>query len=219
MQDWQFRRRRQRLVALLREKGITDERVLAALGTVPRHAFVDSGFIQRAYEDEALPIGRKQTISQPFTVAYQTQMLAPAPGAKVLEIGTGSGYQGAILCELGVRLFSIERHRYLHDRAKRILADLGYRPLLRYGDGMKGWAALAPFDGILVTAGATDIPKPLLQQLRVPTDDQPGGTLVIPVGDQDGGQRMHRITRTGEDTYETERTHNFRFVPLLPGEQ
>ncbi|MDX1546147.1 MAG: protein-L-isoaspartate(D-aspartate) O-methyltransferase [Rhodothermales bacterium] len=219
--DRKYQRQRAELVEELRARGISDERVLGAIGRVPRHGFVEPALRGRAYRDEALPIGLKQTISQPFTVAYQTMLLDPQPGEKILEIGTGSGYQAAVLCELGVRLFSIERHKPLLDRTQRILDRLGYRVVLRHGDGWKGWAAGAPFDGIIVTAGAASVPDALLDQLRVPASAEAGGThlggrLVIPVGGR-GGQVMTRIIRTGEETYEREETHSFRFVPLVRG--
>jgi protein-L-isoaspartate(D-aspartate) O-methyltransferase len=210
-----FRRQRQGLVDLLREKGITDERVLAAINQIPRHLFMDQALEQRAYEDEALPIGLSQTISQPFTVAYQSQTLAPQAGERILEIGTGSGYQAAVLSTLGVSLFTVERLRPLFERTRPLLKELGYRANCRHGDGTKGWESMAPFDGIVVTAGAIDIPRPLLDQLKEPADGQPGGRLVIPVGGS-GGQTMQRIVRTGNNTFEAEELEAFSFVPLIP---
>jgi len=209
-----YDRQRRALVDQLREKGITDERVLAAIGAVPRHEFVDPALRHRAYKDEALPIGLKQTISQPFTVAYQTALLGVRRGDKVLEVGTGSGYQAAVLCELGARVFSIERHEPLLLRTRELLDRLGYRVLTRAGDGTLGWSAPAPYDGIVVTAGGTEVPEPLLDQLRLPTDDASGGRLVIPVGDAEK-QTMLRITRAGPDTYHREEFMDFRFVPLV----
>jgi len=212
-----YDRQRRALVDQLREKGITDERVLAAVGAVPRHEFVDPALRHRAYKDEALPIGLKQTISQPFTVAYQTALLGVRRGDKVLEVGTGSGYQAAVLCELGARVFSIERHEALLQRTRELLDRLGYRVLTRAGDGTLGWSAPAPYDGIVVTAGGTEVPEPLLEQLRAPDDgreDAGGGRLVIPVGDAEK-QTMLRITRTGPDTYHREEFMDFRFVPLV----
>ncbi len=210
-----FRRQRQNLVDLLREKGIFDERVLAAINQIPRHLFMDQALERRAYEDEALPIGLSQTISQPFTVAYQTQTLAPASGERILEIGTGSGYQAAVLSRLGVSLFTVERLRPLYERTRPLLKELGYRANCLLGDGTKGWESMAPFDGIVVTAGAIDIPRPLLDQLKEPADGLPGGRLVIPVGGL-GGQTMQRIVRTGNNTFEAEELEAFSFVPLIP---
>jgi protein-L-isoaspartate(D-aspartate) O-methyltransferase len=221
-----FERRRARLVEELREKGLggddSSERVLAAVGRVERHRFVDAALRPRAYEDEALPIGQGQTISQPFTVTYQTMLLGVGEGDRVLEVGTGSGYQAAILCEMGARVFSVERHARLLERTQQLLGELGYRVVARTGDGTRGWSAYDPFDGIVVTAGATEPPAPLLKQLRSPddepgadaTDDGRGGRLVVPVGDAEG-QRMARITRTGPDDYEREHFRSFRFVPLI----
>lgn len=215
--DRLYRRERQRLVDSLRRKGIDHERTLAAIGQVPRHMFVDEALRRRAYNDEALPIGKNQTISQPYTVAYQTALLDPRPNDRVLEVGTGSGYQAAVLCELGARVFSIERHKPLLERANSKLKELGYRVVTKVGDGSRGWPAFAPFDGIIVTAGAREIPGPLLEQLRIPDDDHRGGRLVIPVGSREA-QTMYRITRTGPDAYDTEEETEFRFVPLIRGE-
>lgn len=213
--DRKYQRQRQRLVDSLRENGISDERVLAAIAAVPRHLFVEPALRDRAYEDAALPIGMNQTISQPFTVAYQTMMLEPQPGDRILEVGTGSGYQAAVLCEMGARVFSIERHRALLERTRGILESAGYRVVVKHGDGTLGWPQFAPFDGIVVTAGASDVPEPLLEQLRVP--DVPGdrgGRLVIPIGDA-RGQKMNLFVRVGENEYEREEKHIFRFVPLV----
>lgn len=202
------------MVDALRKKGIDDERVLEAVGKVPRHAFMEPALRPRAYEDEALPIGRGQTISQPFTVAYQTMLLAPRAGDRVLEVGTGSGYQAAVLCELGARVFTIERHGVLLRRTRARLRRLDYRVTAKVGDGTHGWRAYAPYDGILVTAGARDVPAPLLQQLKEAEPPAGGGRLVIPVGDAEN-QQMLRITRTGAEHYEEERFRSFRFVPLV----
>jgi len=203
-----FKRQRQELVNSLYDKGIHDKRVLTAINSVPRHKFIDSALHRRAYEDTALPIELGQTISQPFTVAIQTQMLEVGPGAKILEIGTGSGYQAAVLCEMGAEVYSVERHRGLYERARSLLEDLGYRPTLKCDDGTLGWSAYAPYDGIVVTAGAPLIPENLKQQLAV------GGKLVIPVGDSEK-QHMYRITRRSETEFEEERFEHFRFVPLI----
>ncbi|MEX2401966.1 MAG: protein-L-isoaspartate(D-aspartate) O-methyltransferase [Rhodothermales bacterium] len=213
--DRKYQRQRRRLVDHLRENKITDERVLAAIGAVPRHEFVEPALRARAYEDEALPIGMSQTISQPFTVAYQTMLLSPEKGDRILEIGTGSGYQAAVLCEMGARVFSIERHRPLLDRTRSILDSLGYRVVLKHGDGTLGWPAFAPFDGIVVTAGASDVPEPLLNQLRIEGEDgKPAGRLVIPIGDEKG-QKMNLFRRVGGEEFEREEAHIFRFVPLV----
>lgn len=210
-----YQRQREHLVESLRENGITNERVLAAIAAVPRHLFVEPALRSRAYEDEALPIGMNQTISQPFTVAYQTMLLDPQEGDRVLEVGTGSGYQAAVLCELGARVFSIERHQPLLERARRILKEAGYRVVLKHGDGSLGWPGFAPYDGIIVTAGASDVPIPLLEQLRIDGDQgKPAGKLVIPIGDAEG-QRMNLFRRVAEDEYEREEKHVFRFVPLI----
>lgn len=216
--DPHFRRQREQLVAHLRKRGIHDEDVLEAIGAVPRHQFVDPALRDRAYADEALPIGLNQTISQPFTVAYQTSLLEIEPNDRVLEVGTGSGYQAAVLRELGARVFTIERHEALYQRTKPLLNELGYDVRTRHGDGTKGWPAFAPYDGIVVTAGAPEPPAPLLRQLREPSESgsRPGGRLVIPIGGS-GGQTMTRVTRTGRGPhdYEAEEFHTFRFVPLV----
>lgn len=201
---------RKQLAEQLREKGIKDERVLRAIGQLPRHFFLDKAFEEWAYQDKPFPIGKDQTISQPYTVAYQTSLLEVKKRDKVLEIGTGSGYQAAILALLGARVHTVERQELLYERAKALLQQLeigNVRCYLR--DGYKGLPEFAPFDKIIVTAGAKEVPKPLLQQLRI------GGCLVIPVGEQ--AQRMKRITRLDEDNYEHEDFANFRFVPFVKG--
>jgi protein-L-isoaspartate(D-aspartate) O-methyltransferase len=217
-EDWKFQRRRARLVEELREKGISNERVLRAIGTVQRQHFVDPAFLARAYHDEALPIGMKQTISQPFTVAYQSQVLDPKPGERILEIGTGSGYQAAVLCEMGVRLYTIERVRGLYEHTAPLLRSLGYRANCRFGDGMLGWESMGPFDGIIVTAGALDVPDSLLKQLKLPEGMKPGGRMVIPVGGREQ-QMMTYILRMGEDEFDRVEMEAFRFVPLLGNTQ
>ncbi len=198
---------RAEMVALIRQRGITDERVLAALGRVERHQFVLPAFLHRAYEDSALPIATGQTISQPYTVAFMTQALAPVKDSKILEIGTGSGYQAAVLADIGCRVFSIERHMDLHLQARKLLERLGYRVATRCGDGTVGWSEFAPYDGIVVTAAAPEIPPPLKEQLAE------GGRLVIPVGDQQS-QCITIITRRG-DRFETTEADGFKFVPLI----
>jgi protein-L-isoaspartate(D-aspartate) O-methyltransferase len=205
---------RRRLTEILRAKGITDVNVLIAIGKVPRHLFAfDSAFIQRAYEDNAFPIGEGQTISQPFTVAYQSQMLELRKGEKVLEIGTGSGYQAAVLTELGGRVFTIERVKSLYEKTKKLLDDLNYKSIkCFYGDGFEGLPAFAPFDKILVTAAAPFVPEKLLQQLK------DGGMLVIPVGEGDT-QLMKRYTKLSADEIKEEAFDAFRFVPMLPGKK
>ncbi|MDX1439964.1 MAG: protein-L-isoaspartate(D-aspartate) O-methyltransferase [Rubricoccaceae bacterium] len=202
------------LVNSLRTKGISNERVLEAIGRVPRHLFVDRALQRRAYNDEALPIGLSQTISQPFTVAFQTSLLNPQPDERILEIGTGSGYQAAVLAEMGARVFSVERHAELLRRTNTILRKLNYRVRTHLGDGTKGWSAVGPFDGIIVTAGGVDIPEALLEQLREPIEGKPNARLIIPIG-VEGAQTMHRITRTGTNSYENEQFGEFSFVPLV----
>ena len=213
-EDWKFERRRNRLVDELREKGISNERVLAAIGRVPRHRFVEQAFLSRAYNDEALPIGLKQTISQPYTVAYQSQTQAPTAGERILEIGTGSGYQAAVLCEMGASVYTIERMRGLYDKTTPLLRGLRYRANMRFGDGMLGWESKAPFDGIIVTAGGLDIPDHLLKQLRMPEGTKPGGRMIIPVGPRHE-QMMTYVMRLGENEYDTQEMEACRFVPLL----
>ncbi|MFT3885280.1 MAG: protein-L-isoaspartate(D-aspartate) O-methyltransferase [Flavobacteriales bacterium] len=207
--DYRHQGLRRRLVEEIKRKGISDPGVLAAIGKVPRHRFIDdSAFLAMAYQDQAFPIGCGQTISQPYTVAFQSQLLGAMKGEKVLEVGTGCGYQTAVLAELGARVFSIERHRLLHMDTKRRLGDLGYRATLIYGDGYKGAPVEAPFARIIVTCGAPEVPQALLQQLRV------GGVLVVPVG-AGAVQRMLRITRTGTATWDTQEHGAFSFVPML----
>lgn len=199
---------RKRLVATLLKKGIVDTAVLEAISKIPRHLFMDSGFIDHAYVDKAFPIAADQTISQPYTVARQTELLSVKKGAKVLEIGTGSGYQTAVLLEIGATVYSIERQNELFKKAKLFLPKIGYRPKkLIFGDGYIGLESEAPFDGIIVTAGAPYVPKALMAQLKV------GAKLVIPVGDE--VQIMTVFTRTGPTEFEKETYGEFRFVPLL----
>lgn len=201
---------RQKLVEQLRVKGIADESVLGAINSVPRHRFMDSSFVKFSYSDQAFPIGAGQTISQPFTVAFQSQLLEVSPRSKVLEVGTGSGYQTAVLLEMGARVFTIERQRELFLKSQEVLSELGYNARFFYGDGYEGVPSWAPFDRILVTAGAPGVPEKLTSQLAV------GGIMVIPVGSS-SGQKMIRIFRKGEDDYEQTEHGNFAFVPLLKG--
>lgn len=205
--SYQHKGLRQQLVEQLKAKGITDRRVLDAIGKIPRHAFMDNAFLQFAYQDKAFPIDCEQTISQPYTVAFQTQLLEIEPRMKVLEIGTGSGYQTSVLCEMGARVFSIERHRPLHLKAKKLLQNMKYRADLFYGDGYEGLENFAPFDRIIVTAGAPFIPQALKDQLAV------GGHLVIPVGANN--QKMKRVTKISETEFEENSYGDFSFVPLL----
>lgn len=199
---------RKRLVDILKQKGITNTDVLNAINTIPRHLFMDSGFIDHAYVDKAFPIAADQTISQPYTVAKQTELLSVKSGDKILEIGTGSGYQTAVLLEIGATVYSIERQNELFKKTKRFLPKLGYRPKrLIFGDGYIGLKEEAPFDGIIVTAGAPYVPKPLLAQLKV------GAKLVIPVGEK--VQIMNVFTRTSATEFSKETFGEFRFVPLL----
>lgn len=199
---------RQQLVETIKAKGIKDENVLDAIGRIPRHVFMDSGFLDHAYQDKAFPIAADQTISQPYTVAFQSELLQVYPGDKILEIGTGSGYQTAVLLELGASVFSIERQRELYKKTSKFLPKLGYRPKkLIFADGYKGLKEEAPFNGIIVTAGAPFVPKPLLSQLAI------DGRLVIPVGDE--VQIMTLFIRKGIKEFEKHEFGEFRFVPLL----
>ncbi len=199
---------RNQLVATIAEKGIFDKNVLNAIAAVPRHLFMDSGFVDFAYQDKAFPIAAEQTISQPYTVAFQTELLQVKPTDKILEIGTGSGYQTAVLIEMGARVYTIERQKELFKKTKLFLPKLNYKPKkIIFGDGYKGLPEDAPFDGIIVTAGAPYVPKPLLSQLKI------GGRLVIPVGDE--VQTMTLFVRTGEKDFEKHELGDFRFVPML----
>lgn len=201
---------RQKLVQLLRQKGISDEAVLEAINRVPRHEFMDSGFIRFSYRDQAFPIGAGQTISQPYTVAFQTSLLQVKPLEKVLEIGTGSGYQTAVLMELGAKVFTIERQRELFISAQQMLPAMGYSPQFFYGDGFIGLPSYGPFDKILITAGAPYIPEKLKEQLKT------GGRMVIPVGPEDR-QSMQVVDKKSDDEFETSTHGDFVFVPLLKG--
>ncbi|MEM7086219.1 MAG: protein-L-isoaspartate(D-aspartate) O-methyltransferase [Bacteroidota bacterium] len=199
---------RRKLVETLTKKGILQASVLEAINSIPRHWFMDSGFIDHAYVDKAFPIGANQTISQPYTVARQTELLEVKSGDKVLEIGTGSGYQSAVLIEMGIAVYTVERQNELFKKASLFLPKIGYRPKkMVFGDGYKGLPEFAPFDGIVVTAGAPFVPNPLLAQLKV------GGKLVIPVGTKT--QVMTVFTRKSPTDFEKKEYGEFRFVPLL----
>lgn len=207
--DYRHQGLRKRLVDVLKEKGITDQLVLKAIGEIPRHQFIDdSAFLEMAYQDIAFPIGCGQTISQPYTVAFQTQTLQLRPGMKVLEIGTGSGYQTAVLAKLGCKVFSIERHRPLYIQTKERLAKMGIKANLYYGDGYLGLPRETPFDRVLVTCGAPYIPEGLPLQLKA------GGLLVIPVGEGEE-QRMLRLEKHLDGSLEQTDLGAFRFVPML----
>lgn len=199
---------RNNLVESLKQKGIVDTLVLNAINAIPRHQFLDKAFLEFAYDDVAFPIGAEQTISHPFTVAFQTQLLQIKKGEKVLEIGTGCGYQTAVLCQLGAKVFSIERQRLLFEKTKIFLPKLNHQPKLFYGDGYLGLPTFAPFHKIIVTAGAPYIPEPLKEQLSI------GGKLIIPVG-AGNTQIMHEITKVSATVYNTITHGEFKFVPLL----
>jgi len=199
---------RRQLVKTVQAQGITDERVLAAIGKIPRHFFFENALVEHAYEDKAFPIGAGQTISQPYTVAFQSQLLQIKSGDKILEIGTGSGYQAIVLLELGANVYTIEYQKTLYEHTKSFLPNMGYRPNFFYGDGSQGLSRHAPYDKIIVTAGAPTVPNALIDQLKV------GGCLVIPVGNQKT-QQMMRITKTGESKIKSEVFKDFKFVPLL----
>jgi protein-L-isoaspartate(D-aspartate) O-methyltransferase len=202
-----FDAEREEMIGLLRRRGITDEPLIAAMGRVDRTEYVDRPFINRSYEDSALPIGCAQTISQPYTVAFMTQALGARAGDRVLEVGTGSGYQASILAELGVRVFTIERHMPLLVEARKRFEKFRYNIASKCGDGTLGWSEFAPFRGIIVTAGAPEPPQALLDQL------DEGGVLVIPIGGMEL-QDIHAITRRG-NAFETAHTSGFKFVPLI----
>ena len=199
---------RNQLANILKKKGITNENVLAAIKSIPRHLFIDSSFEYHAYQDKAFPIAAEQTISQPYTVAFQSQNLSVNPGDSVLEIGTGSGYQTAVLIELGAVVYTIERQHELFKKTSLFLPKLGYKPKkFIFGDGYKGFKEKAPFDKIIVTAGAPFVPKPLLAQLKV------GGKLLIPVGDKK--QIMTMFYRKTTKEFEKHELGDFAFVPML----
>jgi len=201
---------RKRMVDGIRIKGVKDDNVLAAIGKVPRHMFMDSSFIQFAYKDQAFPIGAGQTISQPFTVAVQTNLLQIDRYDKVLEVGTGSGYQSAVLLEMGATVYTIERQRELYLKSQQLLPQIGYNPKFFYGDGYKGLPTYGPFDKIIITAGAPVIPEDLIAQLKV------GGRMVIPMGPREK-QTMYVVVKTSETEYYKESHGTFVFVPMLKG--
>lgn len=211
MQDsYRHKGMRRRLLTELQKKGITDSKVLAAMERIPRHFFLDKAFEEHAYEDKAFPIGNKQTISQPYTVAFQTQLLEVKKRETVLEIGTGSGYQAVILGALGARVYTVERQELLYRRTKEMIKIFRMPNIRCYlRDGTKGLPEFAPYDKIIVTAGASEIPAALRRQLKI------GGRMVIPVGDKQ--QVMYLIQRTGEDAWTEAETGDFRFVPFLEG--
>jgi len=202
--------KRKKLVDELRQKGITDEEVLRAINKVPRHDFMDPAFLNHAYIDKAFPISSGQTISQPYTVAVQTQLLKVKKRDRILEIGTGSGYQAAILAEMGAKVYSIERYRDLYLKAQRIFLSLGYNADFFYGDGYEGKPQYGPFDGIIITAATAEIPEKIPKQLKI------GGRLVVPLGTSTS-QVMTLVIRTGEDDFDYSSHGSFVFVPLLKG--
>jgi protein-L-isoaspartate(D-aspartate) O-methyltransferase len=199
---------RKKLVEELKKMGIQDQRVLDAINNVPRHYFLSSAFLEFAYENKAFQIGAGQTISHPFTVATQTQLLKITPGMKVLEIGTGSGFQTAVLCEMGAKVFSIERQKLLHDNSKTLLGKMGYKPHLVYGDGYKGLPSFAPFDRVIITCAVPLVPEELMLQLK------PGGLLVMPYGEGEV-QQMMVIEEMPDGTFHSQLHGHFSFVPML----
>jgi protein-L-isoaspartate(D-aspartate) O-methyltransferase len=213
MQEDNYRHKGMRkiLVEELKNKGISDENVLNAINAVPRHVFLDSSFLNFAYQDKAFPIGSGQTISQPFTVAFQSSLLEIKKNMKVLEIGTGSGYQACVLAEMGAKVFSIERQRKLYTKTKAFLAEFPYRIKMFLGDGNKGLPTYGPFDRILITAAAPEIPQALVDQLKV------GGMMVIPLCENEEHQTMLRLTKQEDGTLKREEHGDFRFVPMLKG--
>lgn len=206
---------RKKLVDLLKEKGITDQRILDAISAIPRHFFLDSAFDEVAYEDRAFPIEAKQTISQPYTVAYQTQLLDVKPHEKILEIGTGSAYQCCVLAEMGAKVFTIERQKQLFDSNKKFAFLKKYINIkFFYGDGYEGLPTYAPFDKVIITAAAPIVPPKLIEQLKT------GGKMVIPFGEsKDGVQKMMRLTKQADGSTADETFANFSFVPMRPGKE
>jgi protein-L-isoaspartate(D-aspartate) O-methyltransferase len=209
-ESFEAKGKRKKLVAELRQKGIADEDVLRAMDIVPRHLFMDPAFLIHAYTDKAFPIASGQTISQPYTVAVQSSLLRIKKRDKILEIGTGSGYQAAILAEMGAKVYTIERHRELFQKAQRTLAPMGYSIDFFYGDGYEGKPLYGPFDGILITAAAPEVPTALLKQLKT------GGRLVVPIGTSNS-QVMTVVEKTEPDVFEYSEHGQFVFVPMLKG--
>ncbi|MBT8191042.1 MAG: protein-L-isoaspartate(D-aspartate) O-methyltransferase [Saprospiraceae bacterium] len=211
LDDFRHKGLRKKLVDTIKSKGIRNQKVLEAIGKIPRHLFLDKAFEEWAYKDQAFPIGHGQTISQPYTVAYQTELIDPQPDDKILEIGTGSGYQACVLALMCKKIYTIERQKSLFDKTNEFLQEIGFERIRTlFGDGYKGASRFAPFDKILVTAGADFIPEALLKQLKT------GGILVIPLGKGED-KTMTRITRVSENKYETEEFGLFRFVPFMKG--
>jgi len=209
MEDtFRYKGMRRTLISELKDKGIVDENILNAFDKIPRHFFLDSTFAEQAYSNMAFQIGSGQTISHPYTVAFQTQLLELEKGDKVLEIGSGSGFQTCILAQLGVKVFSIERHKPLHLKAKKMVEHFGFNVRLSFGDGYKGLPTFAPFDKIIITCGAPDVPMELVRQLKI------GGLMIIPIG-EGKDQRMKRITRISETELSQKDFGVFSFVPML----
>lgn len=209
MQDsFKYKGMRRKLINELREKGISDETILNVFDVIPRHYFLDNAFAEQAYSNMAFQIGAGQTISHPYTVAFQTQLLDIKKGDKILEIGSGSGFQTCVLCEMGAKVYSIERHKSLHLKAKQIVAHLNYTARLSFGDGYKGLPSFAPFDKVIITCGAPNIPQDLIDQLKV------GGIMIIPIG-EGKEQQMLRITKVSETEITQEEFGVFSFVPML----
>ncbi len=207
--DYKHKGMRKKLVQVIKGKGIVDIRVLDAIGKIPRHFFFDNIFVEHAYQDKAFPIGEGQTISQPYTVAFQTELLAIKPKSKILEIGTGSGYQASVLKEMGAEVFTIEYNKILYQKTRRFLPQmLGYNPHFFQGDGSKGLPEFAPYDGIIVTAGAPSVPTDLIKQLKI------GGILVIPVGNNQK-QKMIKLKKISDTQISKKEYDHFSFVPLL----
>jgi protein-L-isoaspartate(D-aspartate) O-methyltransferase len=210
--DYRHKGLRKKLVEEIASKGIQDKRILDAIGKIPRHLFLDSSFLEYAYQDKAFPIGAGQTISQPYTVAFQTELLEVKKGDKILEIGTGSGYQACVLMELGARVYSVERQKTLYLHTKKLLAKMEYHPRLFYGDGYKGLVSFAPFDKILITAAAPEIPEELKKQLKL------NGRLVVPYG-EDNIQEMLCMRKNEKEKFTLTKHGKFQFVPMLKGKE